>query len=71
METELGISELKHEMQRGIAEEKAKLEDEATVIIDIYGNEHKVPNIQEIRPDLSLEEVEEEVKKMNDQNFKK
>jgi Tat protein translocase TatB subunit len=70
MEGELGIDELKHELNRGIAEEKAKLEEEMTVIVDMYVNEHHVPNVKKIRSDLSEEEVELEIKKHNENNSK-
>ena len=70
MEGELGIDELKHELNRGIAEEKAKLEEEMTVIVDMYGNEHHVPNVKKVRSDLSEEEVELEIKKHNEENSK-
>lgn len=59
MEKELGVDDLKHELNRGIAEEKAKLEDEMTVIVDMYGNEHQVPKVS----DEKLPEVEELNKK--------
>ncbi len=65
VEKEFGIDELKHELNRGIAEEKSKLEDETTVIVDIYGNEHRVPNIKDIRSDLSKEELDKEIEKTN------
>lgn len=68
MENELGIDELKQELNRGIAEEKAKIEDDTTVIVDMYGQEHKVPNLQEIRPDLTKEQIQEEVKNLNQSN---
>ena len=70
MEGDLGIEELKHELNRGIAEEKAKLEEEMTVIVDMYGNEHYVPNVKKVRSDLSEEEVELEIKKHNEENSK-
>ena len=70
MEKELGVDDLKNEINRGIAEEKTKLGDEMTVIVDIYGNEHRVPNAKEIRPDLSEEEMKKEVKKLNEENLK-
>jgi Sec-independent protein translocase protein TatA len=69
MEKELGIDDLKHELNRGIAEEKAKLEEEMTVIVDIYGNEHQVPNVKDVRPDLTKEEMAKEIKKLNDENL--
>ncbi len=65
---ELGVDDLKHEMDCGIAEEKAKIEEEMTVIVDIYGNEHRVANVKEIRPDLLPEEIEEEVARHNKAN---
>lgn len=68
MEGEFGVDELKHELNRGIAEEKSKLEDDFTIIVDMHGNEHRVPNIEKIRPDLSKKELEEEVKKENERN---
>lgn len=70
MEKEFGVDDLKQEMQRGIAEEKAKLEEDMTVIVDMYGNEHRVPNVHEVRSDLSKEELEEQIKKANLENQK-
>ncbi len=69
MEKEFGVDDLRQEMQRGIAEEKAKLEEDVTVIVDIYGNEHRVPNIHGVRPDMAPEQMKEEVKKLNEENF--
>ncbi len=68
MENELGLDDLKHEVNRGIAEEKVRLEEELTVIVDIYGNEHQVPNVKNLRADLSDEEIANEIKKMNEAN---
>jgi len=68
MENELGLDDLKHEVNRGIAEEKIRLEEELTVIVDIYGNEHQVPNVKNLRVDLSDEEIADEIKKMNEAN---
>lgn len=70
MEAELGLDDLKHEINRGIAEEKSKLEEEMTVIVDIYGNEHLVPNVKDVRPDLTAEEAAEEIKRLNEENSK-
>ncbi len=67
-ESELGLKELKDEMEKGISEEKSKLEDDLTVIVDIYGNEHKVNKLSEVRPDLSKEEIAQEVDKLNSEN---
>ncbi len=68
MEKELGVDDLKQELQRGIAEEKAKLEEDMTVIVDMYGNEHRVPNVSEIRSDLGKEELEKEIAENNKAN---
>lgn len=71
IEKEIGFEDLKQEINRGIAEEKAKLEDledDVTIIVDIYGNEHQVKNIHDIRPDLSPEERSAEITKLNHEN---
>lgn len=69
VEQDLGLEEIRHELNRGIAEEKARLsDDDATVIVDIYGNEHRVQNVSDLRSDLSAEQVAEEVKKLNEEN---
>lgn len=68
VEGEFGVDYLKHELNRGIAEEKSKLEDDLTVIVDMHGNEHHVPNVAEIRPDLNEEELEAEIAKENTKN---
>jgi sec-independent protein translocase protein TatB len=70
---DLGIEEIKQELERGMAEEKAKideLKEEVTVIVDLYGNEHVVPNVKEVRPDLDKEGIQSEVKKYNQINRK-
>lgn len=71
MEKEFGIENLRHEINCGIASEKAKIEEETTVIVDLYGNEHHVPNIKEIRPDMVSHEIESEIKKLNEENLSK
>lgn len=67
---ELGLDEIKQEMERGIVEEKIKSapENKTSKIIDIYGNEHEV-NAQAIRGDLTKEELQAEIKKYNDANI--
>ncbi len=70
MEKELGVDELRHELNRGIAEEKSKLEDDFTVIVDMNGNEHRVPNVGKIRPDLNDEELKKEIEELNKNNAK-
>ena len=67
---DLDFQEIKQEINRGIAEEKAKLEDlDETIIVDMYGNEHRVQNVESFRADLSKEEIEEEIKKLNEENL--
>ncbi len=67
-EKEFGLDEIKKEFARAkISEEE---ERKKTQIIDMYGNVHEVENVDKIRSDLSLEEIENEVKKYNQQNFK-
>lgn len=68
LETEFGIQDLKNELDRGIAEEKSKLEDDFTVIVDMEGNEHRIPNLQEIRKDLDEEKLKEEIEHSNQKN---
>jgi Sec-independent protein translocase protein TatA len=70
MEKEFGVDELRHELNRGIAEEKSKLEDDFTVIVDMNGNEHRVPNVGKIRPDLNDEELKKEIEELNKNNAK-
>ncbi len=70
MESQFGIDDLKHELNRGIAEEKSKLEDDFTVIVDMDGKEHRIPNISSLREDLSSDELEEEIRKENEKNKK-
>jgi len=71
LENEFGLKDLKSEIERGIAEEKAKLEEDFTIIVDMEGNEHKVPNIADVRPDLDQEKLQEEIKKHNEENLVK
>lgn len=70
MEKEIGLNEIKNELNRGIAEERIKLEndEDTTVIVDMYGNEHHVKNVKNLRSDLNHEEITEEIKKLNEQN---
>ncbi len=71
LETEFGIQDLKNELNRGIAEEKSKLEDDFTIIVDMEGKEHRVPNIHEVRSDLDEEKLKEEIESLNQQNKQK
>lgn len=55
---EFGLDDVKFEIDRGIADEKAKLDDEMTVIVDMEGNEHRV-NLKNVGRDIGESEVEE------------
>jgi Sec-independent protein translocase protein TatA len=63
LEKDFGIDDLKQEINRGIADEASKIKEETTIIVDMYGNEHHVKNLHEIRPDLKAEELAEEIAK--------
>lgn len=62
---EIGIDEIKNEVELELANEKAKLDKEITTIIDIYGNEHQVHDLSSIRSDKSKAELEQEVSEYN------
>jgi len=68
---ELGLDEIKSEVEREIIANKIKMEKEVTTIIDIYGNEHVVEDIEKVRPDMKKEELVAEVEKYNSINVKK
>jgi Tat protein translocase TatB subunit len=67
---EIGIDEIKNEVAIEMANERARIEKEITTIIDIYGNEHQVSGLDEIRQDQTKEEIELEVAKYNQENKK-
>lgn len=67
---ELGFDEIKKEFMRAKISEEEESKNKKTQIIDIYGNVHEIDNVDKIRSDLSLEEIENEVKKYNQENFK-
>ncbi len=67
---ELGVDDLKQELDENIALEKIRNSDDTTIIVDMEGNEHKVPNIKNIRPDLTEEEINDEIKTLNQNNKK-
>ena len=69
IEKEIGIDKLKEEFNQSIAEEKAKLENDITIIVDMYGNEHEVSNIYEIRDDIRKEDLEQEIIDHNNKNL--
>ena len=65
---EMGIDDIKNEVAIEIANEKSKIEEEITTIIDIYGNEHQVSGLDEIRKDRSKEEIALEIEQCNQSN---
>jgi Sec-independent protein translocase protein TatA len=68
LQKDFGIDDLKQEINRGIADEASKIEEEITVIVDLYGNEHHVKNLHDLRPDLTKEELTKEIKKSSNQD---
>ena len=74
LEKEFELDSLRHEVNQAIASEKLKHEDadeDTTVIVDMYGNEHRVNNIKEIRSDLDDEKLKQEVEESNALNKSK
>jgi Sec-independent protein translocase protein TatA len=63
LEKDFGIDDLKQEINRGIADEASKIKEETTIIVDMYGNEHHVKNLHEIRSDLKADELADEIAK--------
>ena len=73
LEKEFELESLKNEVNQAIAEEKLKYHDEneeQTIIVDMYGNEHYVANLKNLRNDLSKEDLVNEVEKNNKINQK-
>ncbi len=68
---EIGIDDIKNEVAIEIENEKSKIEKEITTIIDIYGNEHQVSGLDEIRKDKNKEGIDLEVTKHNKANSQK
>lgn len=70
LEKEFEIDNLKNEINNAIVEEKIKHEEEEeTIIVDMYGNEHRVGNLSHVRPDLAKEELQDEISKNNSLNL--
>lgn len=67
---EIGLDEIKQEFNRAIIDEEIN-SDKKDEIIDIYGNIHKVSKLDEIRSDLTKEELDIEIKKYNQENSSK
>ena len=69
LEKEFELDSLRHEVNQAIASEKLKHEDveeeESTIIVDMFGNEHRVNNIKEIRSDLDEAKIKKEVEESN------
>ncbi|MFM6972593.1 MAG: twin-arginine translocase TatA/TatE family subunit [Alphaproteobacteria bacterium] len=66
LEKEFEIDSLKNEINNAIIEEKIKHEEEEeSIIVDMYGNEHRVGNLSQVRPDLAKEELQNEIAKSN------
>lgn len=56
----LGIDEIEQELDKSHKEVKK--------IIDIYGNEHQVSGVNELRSDMKQEEIDQEITKENKKN---
>ena len=69
LEKEFELDSLRHEVNQAIASEKLKHEDveeeDSTIIVDMFGNEHRVNNIKEIRSDLDEAKIKQEVEESN------
>lgn len=65
---QLGLDEIKSEVEMELMKEKIKLDQEPTTIIDIYGHEHQVYGVDQLRTDKTKEEIEEEIKNYNQIN---
>ena len=69
LEKEFELDSLRHEVNQAIASEKLKHEDgeeeDSTIIVDMFGNEHRVNNIKEIRSDLDEAKIKKEVEESN------
>ena len=73
LEKEFEIDNLKNEVNQAIAEEKIKYEDnenDETIIVDMFGNEHRVNNLNEIRKDLNPKDLKKEILENNMKNTK-
>ena len=61
---ELGLEKIKNEAEAEV--EKAK----KTVIIDLYGNEHEVEDVQKLRGDVGKKALKKEIEEFNKKNSK-
>ena len=65
---EIGIEEIKNEIAIELANEKTRIENEVTTIIDLYGNEHQVSGLHEMRKDKNKDEIAKEIAELNQKN---
>jgi Tat protein translocase TatB subunit len=66
---EIGIDEIKNDLAVELANEKTRIESEITTIIDLYGNEHKIACLEDIRKDKSRQEIGKEIDELNQKNI--
>jgi Sec-independent protein translocase protein TatA len=72
LEKEFEIDNLKQEFNQAITEEEIKHnKNDETIIIDMHGNEHRVNNLNELRGDLSKDELMAEIEQNNAKNISK
>lgn len=65
---DLGLDKVKEEILSEVAQENK--DSKKTTIIDLYGNEHEVHDIEKIRGDLSKAQITAEINKHNSLNQK-
>jgi len=66
---ELGFGDIKNEVEKEIKKEQEELKK--TTIIDLYGNEHEVYEVEKIRGDLAKDDLQKEIEEQNKINKKK
>jgi Sec-independent protein translocase protein TatA len=65
---DMGLEDIKREVE--IEMKQAQEAARKTTIIDIYGNEHEVYDVEKIRGDLAKEDLQAEIEKYNEINQK-
>jgi Sec-independent protein translocase protein TatA len=68
---EVGLDEIKNQVAIELANERSKIEQEITTIIDIYGNEHQINNTHIDKKEKNKEELEKEIAQYNFINTEK
>jgi len=63
------INDLQQQFQQQLKQEQQK-DEKQTVIIDIYGKEHIITNVYDVRPDLTQQQIASEIENYNEQNKK-